>query len=804
MAQLETDFSLSPEETTLSNGGPHTNLDQSSSQSPSDVTPAAQKRASPPSNGTSGLNSRSCITCRKRKVKCDKRHPCSNCNRAAIECIFPGPGRAPRRSRKPPDTELLARLRRLEGVVQSLGKGVDEDGETIIDTESENMKQSPEDHNGTQSAMRNDSPKTCGMIGLFEPKKEVKAENVVKEFGRLVVEEGRSRYVSNKFWNSLSEEVAEMRDILDDPTDEEDDYPSPGSGSAATANHQGFIFSFSSTILSLRNFHPPVERISTYWNLFKSNIDPVIKLLHVPHHEKLVFEASLDLDHVSKPMEVLLFTLYFAAVTSLSPDDCICALGLEKQAALRKYRFAVEQALARAGFLSTQDLMVLQAMLLFLTCVRRSDDTRYVWTLTGLLIRLSQALGVHRDGQQFGLSPFETEMRRRLWWQICTLDVRASEDHGCDPSIIEQSFDTKFPLNINDEDINTSMKEPPTEHEGATEMTFDLIRYSVSTTVRRLSYMPPGPGPCRIRNAGLSLEDKERMIEDLHQYLERKFLRHCDTKVPLHWVAATVARLIMAKMWLVVHHPFSRADAGEGLPQVIKDRLFLTSVEVIEFSRLLETEKTTLKWGWLFRTYVQWHALAFVLSQLCVRTLGPEVDKAWMVIEGVFDDWGGAVSSSQRGMLWKPLRKLMVKARAERSKALEKQSRFPLDGSLGPTMSPIEVAPGPMSTIDGVKELSNFGPGGPISDGFPVLNRDLIDAQTNMQQSFMPMDQAQPINNNDQWVYDLSAFAEGRPVAGENLNWSGWDDMVKDYQMETDDGQGMQRGPQLDGMINWW
>ena len=30
---------------------------------------------------------------------------------------------------------------------------------------------------------------------------------LVKNFGRLVVEEGRSRYVSNKFWNSLSEEV---------------------------------------------------------------------------------------------------------------------------------------------------------------------------------------------------------------------------------------------------------------------------------------------------------------------------------------------------------------------------------------------------------------------------------------------------------------------------------------------------------------------------------------------------------------------------------------------------------------------
>src|SRR6201996_7377678 len=67
------------------------------------------------------LNSRSCVTCRKRKVKCDKKHPCSNCARAGIECVFPAPGRAPRKPRKPQDPDLAERLRRLESLVQSLG-----------------------------------------------------------------------------------------------------------------------------------------------------------------------------------------------------------------------------------------------------------------------------------------------------------------------------------------------------------------------------------------------------------------------------------------------------------------------------------------------------------------------------------------------------------------------------------------------------------------------------------------------------------------------------------------------------------
>ena len=713
--------------------------------------------------------------------------------------------------------------------MQNLGRGVDEDGNEATIEGQIPIKPEPTQQDGDENEGVSEEAKKkewCGkMLSMHEPgKAEENTNGMVKEFGRLVVDEGRSRYVSNKFWTSLSEEVAELQDILDDPTDDEDDYPSPGSGDSAAANHHGFIFSFSSTILSLRNFHPPNTQIMTYWDIYKSNIAPIMKLLHTPYTESMISQASKDLDHISKPMETLLFSIYYAVVTSIPDNECLVLLGVERPATLRKYRFACEQAFARAGFLNTQDIVVLQAMLLFLTTVRRSDDTRYVWTLTGLLIRLENSLGVHRDGAQFGLSPFETELRRRLWWQTCTLDVRASEDHGCDPSIVEQSFDTKFPLNINDVDISPSTTVTPTEHEGATEMTFDLIRYSVSTTVRRLSYTLPGPGPCRTKSATISLEHKEHMIEELHQYIEKKFLRHLDTTIPLHWVAATVARLIMAKMWLVVHHPLQRSDAGAGLPQETKDRLFITSVEVIEFSRLLETEKATLRWGWLFRTYVQWHALAFVLSQLCFRTEGPDVEKAWCVIEGVFDEWGGALSSNQRGMMWKPLRKLMARARQARQHALERRARFPLDGSLGPAVTaPLVTQPGPM--MNGSAACDTSFAAGP--EGFlPSLSTSTVAGEfpdPSMTDGsggpFSPselapfQDQTQPhpnalgmFNDNvtnssaastvDPWQFSTSApSANGKTSAvinsfgGEQdttmgADWVGWDDMVKEFQME--------------------
>lgn len=640
-------------------------------------------------------------------------------------------------------------------------------------------------------------------------------------------------------------QIAEMRDILDDPTDDEYDYPSPGSGSSASANHQGFIFSFSSTILSLRDFHPPQYQIIQLWEVFKENVDPLVKVLHRPSIEKTVIEAAKDLDHISKPLEVLLFSIYFAAVTSLSEDQCMRLTGMDKESALKKYRFGFEQAMARAGFLSTTELVILQSFTIFLTCVRRHDDTRFVWTMTGLLIRLAQALGLQRDGEQFGLSPFETEMRRRLWWHIMHVDLRASDDHGSEPSIHESAFDTRFPLNINDEDISSSMREYPPEREGPTEMTFDLIRYTVSTTARRLSYVPPGPGKCRKKNEMFTLEHKERLMEELHQHVENKYLKYCDMKNPLHWVAGTILRLVLAKMWLVVHHPVQREEGTENkeLSQETKDRLFRTSVDIIQWSNHLEREPTTKKWGWLFRTYIQWHAVAFVLSQLCIRVKGPEVERAWQVINEIFGEIRGLFEAPKRGMLWKPLRRLILRAQAVRAKELEKRRMFPLDGTLGMTTGGVSAtAMDPVSNTNG--NILDYTPVtyGNGNDGLSNLNNSIPNSIDDLQ-PYPPTNASQPgLTSSNEWMYNDAAFpgtsqalemgANGAmgssgmtgmdglelspPTIGvgeTELNWSDWDEMMKDLPVGTEQdlgfssgigGVGGGSGNVMGGMTNWW
>ncbi|PGH17921.1 hypothetical protein AJ79_00820 [Helicocarpus griseus UAMH5409] len=602
---------------------------------------------------------RSCITCRRRKVRCNKNHPCSNCVKANTECVFPGPGRAPRKSKKQPDNELLARLRRLEGMVQNLGAQATDDGhlslEPALSSEAGETKETQKHPKELWNKIKRD------FIENSDPRNLVQRD-VEHEFGRLVIGDGRSRYVSNRFWAKLGDEVEEMRDILYATSSDGEDYSSPenqGSSSTQAQSHDGFLFGFTSLEQSLHELHPGPDQIPILWEMYVENVAPLVTIFHKPTLRKCFFRASEHLDSLNKNTEAVMFSVYYAAVTGMTASQCSSLLGEERQIMLSRYRAAMEHAMARANLLNSQSVVLLQAVVLYLICVRRQDETRYVWSMVAIVVRMAQGIGVHRDGSTFKLQPFETEMRRRIWWHICLLDFQAAEDHGCDPFIHEAFYDTRIPLNINDDDISQDSKETPEEREGCTDLTFTLIRCEVTVTAKRLNYIAPSPA-CPKADFSLSIEQREKLVEDLNKRLEDRYVQHCNMTVPILWTCATVSRLAVSRLWLTIHQPMSGLECNEAT--VVNDkhkRLFLTSIEVLEFSCLLETNENTMKWSWLFRTHMQWHAVAFTLSELCVRPPCPGVDRAWQAINTVYEIWD---LQEKRGTVWRAINKLKARA----------------------------------------------------------------------------------------------------------------------------------------------
>lgn len=102
------------------------------------------------------------------------------------------------------------------------------------------------------------------------------------------------------------------------------------------------------------------------WQTFLQNVNPLSKVIHAPHVQPQVLEASKDFNSCSKPAIALLFAIYAAAVMSLKEEDCQAQLNGPKTVLLGRYFSAAQQALAAASFMKSRNFVTIQAFVVFL------------------------------------------------------------------------------------------------------------------------------------------------------------------------------------------------------------------------------------------------------------------------------------------------------------------------------------------------------------------------------------------------------------------------------------------------------
>lgn len=305
--------------------------------------------------------------------------------------------------------------------------------------------------------------------------------------------------------------------------------------------------------------------------------------------------------------------------------------------------------------------------------VRWYDNTQFSWTLTGILVRVSQAAGLHRDGTLLNnRPPFETEMRRRVWWAICSLDVRSAEDQNTEFQIAENSFDTHFPSNVNDMDISTDMSSLPPEKSGITDMTFSLIRYEICHLTRRLQINTNllGAQPDRSR---LQASDSVRLLQDTYQHLNNKYLRNCtDQNGVLCWVATVILRFFEAKVNLVIYQLEVLVGNTENTNQDKADLVFMSCTEIVECDRVLTNEPSCKQYRWLFRTYTEWQAVAYLLLEIPRRPWSELAERAWKALNALFNDTASTqfFKSTRSGAFFTSLKRLIMQAQRHRETEL--------------------------------------------------------------------------------------------------------------------------------------
>ncbi|KAM0268569.1 hypothetical protein ACHAPA_004810 [Fusarium lateritium] len=604
--------------------------------------------AAPPSQDDTSLKIWSCVICRRRKIRCDRKDPCSNCTKSNIDCHFPVTGRIPRRSRDPSasktpaqkQSELLGRLRRLESVVTELAAQV-------------------EDENGAKIG----SFDVMGGITVDAPATESSAATSSQagteydeDFGRLVVDKDGGLHVGNRFWSVFCGEVDNILQAVHDVAD----YSEASSISAMTEptvdgspspfSHLGFVFGSAEFAKALDGLNPMPSQMLFIWQAYVENVDPFIKVLHIPTVEKIVRELKGNFSSCGDNLEALLFAVSLAAITSMDEETVSFNFNTSKAQLLQRYQFGTEQALARANFLSTKDITVLQAVVIYLSLLPNIGAQDKVWSLTGLVLRLAKSAGLHLEDDSSQYSQLERETRRRLWWHICFIDSGSRRADAQDLSITPAGFGTGLPTNINDVDLESSTTDVPTPNQGSTGVTLCLIRCELWYLTQAIR-----------ADTSKSQETRLGLFNALKEKVEKTYFQHLQTSKPWDSFVMTMAKLFFAKVELVI-----RRQSGNQAPT---DELLRPSIEVITSIQALKSEPWS-KWRWQLQGQMPWHAMGVFLRQVSRLPWTRELEEAWSATTALRDS---ATKDMKTGSLWTSLMELNTEAEKHREKELERQ-----------------------------------------------------------------------------------------------------------------------------------
>lgn len=344
-----------------------------------------------------------------------------------------------------------------------------------------------------------------------------------------------------------------------------------------------------------------------------------------------------------------------------------------------------------------------------------------------MVLRLAQSIGLHRDGANFNLSPFESEIRRRVWGHMIKQDDRASEDHGIDISLTDTNFDCQEALNINDRDIHPDMTSLPVPQMRFTEMTLPVcirrLGITMAYMMRLLTEIKAtqnggGPSSARLaRDLPLTEDRRQAIMADRNAYVEELLLQ-CNMVVPVQRATYKMVRLIQLKMDFVTRLQLAailaagmKSEADRHRAIANEDHLRL-ACEVIEINVDIMEDELIQDYRWTAEIYPQYHTLLYVLWHLCVQPVPASNaalrDRAWAVAEGMYameDARQKRQNVRGRNSKWAVLMALREKALRVRS-ALDAAKGGAPTTSTATTIIP-EKADGDVHMDDGSKPVAS-------------------------------------------------------------------------------------------------
>jgi hypothetical protein len=695
-----------------------------------------------------------CQACQKKKIKCDRTYPCGQCTRSNLTCTASTrKQRARHAARRGVDSELKNRISKLESLVLSLSGDV-------------NTAQSSGDLE-TQPADLTPEKTTDGSIAVPSMRK----------------------YVASSFWSSLTSEVQALREALeeedldgDTPESAFSDPTPPPAPEQANVEYDLIVCPPGRIYTMPGAFLEPTESVANQiFDAYLANVEPLNRLFHTPTLVSFMRHGS---SYLGKPWDcpanqALKRALWMSGINSMSKKECLEITGEQRPDALNHYRRLVGISLAQADLVNTTELATVQAFITYLTAIRNNDTTRRMWTLISILVRIATAMNLHREPSNYCTyySPYQRELRRRLWWRIRFLDVFSSIDRGSELLIVAESYSVQIPTLTNDDAFDESSTTIPALENCDTDMSFVNVCHEACLVIENL--LKP-----EVKPSGDTWEKRHQLALDFSKRVDEKYLQYFCNGTAFDEFRIAVCNSMKASMILRAVRPLQQYVSSIP-PRVDSPYVLRIAMECLRNGENVKN-KAPERWRW--QVWVQWHALAVALAGLCSIRDTPLAEETWHYVELLYEPSAGDVADSKTGMLWRPVERLYKKATAFRDASPNKREHFTpkvqpptvFDFSLP---QPTTDAALPNTAASSSYPLSQPYQA-PVGNAFPNPAMD-TSAPNNLPLGNMTLDPSLAIQQN----YN-NDFGNFDPFAIDNFavdsSWVDWEQIMNDYNGSGD------------------
>ncbi|KAJ5506776.1 hypothetical protein N7453_005733 [Penicillium expansum] len=284
------------------------------------------------------------------------------------------------------------------------------------------------------------------------------------DHGSMRLTKSGASYVNGTHWAAVLDGIAELKDHFDR---DDEAHPHPlGTAQPPQVNLSGpqLIHGFTKVttrdeiLASIPPRHIVDRLVSRYFNSFE--MSPAV--LHSVQFLREYREFWTDNSETPIIWIGLLFSIMCLATLferfQQGPQDQVPGTPSkdELQDMVSNFRLRIVQCLilgdyTKGGVYVLETLLLYMAVELFL----RRDAEIGIWILLGIIVQLSMHMGYHRDPKNFrGISPFDGEMRKRVWATMLEVQLGISMQMGLPRLIAQWQTNTTEPSNLQDNDFN--------------------------------------------------------------------------------------------------------------------------------------------------------------------------------------------------------------------------------------------------------------------------------------------------------------------------------------------------------------